>query len=189
MAWVHQIKYLIFSSRCWVWLPWTCKKAQWRLAMIGFVASIVTELMTGESLIHAIELWQSHARSTYLMKNMKVFSAIAVITLITTPAQASMRTKVPNLLMEKLYYAEGRQHKDHPLHGSFSDLCCGADSWGHQQSSYNEWINKALRSIKVTNKPKPSKWVHIISLFNDISLSSTFKRPKQWWFIGSSHSR
>ncbi len=149
MAWVHQIKYLIFSSRCWAWLPWTCKKAQWRLAMIGFVASIVTELMTGESLIHAIELWQSHARSTYLMKNMKVFSAIAVITLITTPAQASMRTKVPNLLMEKLYYAEGRQHKDHPLHGSFSDLCCGADSWNHQQSSYNEWINKALRSIKV----------------------------------------
>jgi hypothetical protein len=59
---------------------------------------------------------------------MKFFSAIAAITLMTTPAQTNMGMKVPNLLVEKLYYAEGRQHPDHPLHGSFSGLCCGLDS-------------------------------------------------------------
>jgi hypothetical protein len=46
---------------------------------------------------------------------------------MATPAQANMGTKAPNLLMEKLDYAEGRQHPDHPLHGSFSGLCCGTD--------------------------------------------------------------
>ncbi len=61
------------------------------------------------------------------MTNMKLFSAIAAITLMTTQAQASIGMKAPNLLMEKLYYAEGRQHPDHPLHGSFSGLCCGTD--------------------------------------------------------------
>ena len=39
---------------------------------------------------------------------MKFFSAIAAITLMTTPAQANMGMKAPNLLVEKLYYAEGR---------------------------------------------------------------------------------
>ena len=29
----------------------------------------------------------------------------------------------PNLLIERLYYAEGRQHPSHPLHGSFAGLC------------------------------------------------------------------
>ena len=61
------------------------------------------------------------------MKTMKFFSAIAAIALMATPAQANMGTKAPNLLMEKLYYAEGCQHPDHPLHGSFSGLCCGTD--------------------------------------------------------------
>ncbi|WP_071841239.1 MULTISPECIES: hypothetical protein [unclassified Synechococcus] len=61
------------------------------------------------------------------MTNMKFFSAIAALTLLTTPAQANTGMKPPNLLMEKLYYAEGRQHPDHPLHGSFSGLCCGID--------------------------------------------------------------
>ena len=58
---------------------------------------------------------------------MKFLSALAAISLITAPAQANMRTKAPNLLIEKLYYADGRQHPDHPLHGSFSGLCCGID--------------------------------------------------------------
>ena len=49
---------------------------------------------------------------------MKPFSALAAITLMAVPAQATMGAK-PNLLMEKLYYAEGRQHPDHPLHGFF----------------------------------------------------------------------
>lgn len=46
---------------------------------------------------------------------------------MATPAQANIEAKAPNLLMEKLYYAEGRQHPDHPFHGSFSGLCCGKD--------------------------------------------------------------
>ena len=46
------------------------------------------------------------------MKTMKFFSTIAAISLMATPAQANMGTKAPNLLMEKLYYAEGRQHPD-----------------------------------------------------------------------------
>ena len=29
---------------------------------------------------------------------------------------------LPDLLIEKLYYAEGRQHADHPLHGSYEGL-------------------------------------------------------------------
>ena len=29
----------------------------------------------------------------------------------------------PNLLIERLYYAEGRQHPSHPLHGSYAGLC------------------------------------------------------------------
>ena len=58
---------------------------------------------------------------------MKLFSALAALALMASPAQATMEAK-PNLLMEKLYYAEGRQHPDHPLHGSFSGLCCGTDN-------------------------------------------------------------
>ena len=42
---------------------------------------------------------------------MKFFSAIAAITLMATPAQANIEAKAPNLLMEKLYYAEGRVTK------------------------------------------------------------------------------
>ncbi len=61
------------------------------------------------------------------MNSMKIFSAIAAIALMATPTQAKLNTKPPNLLMEKLYYSEGRQHPDHPLHGSFSGLCCGTD--------------------------------------------------------------
>ncbi len=30
--------------------------------------------------------------------------------------------EMPNLLIEKLYYAEGRHHPDHPLHGSYVGL-------------------------------------------------------------------
>ncbi|WP_162858276.1 hypothetical protein [Synechococcus sp. RS9917] len=28
----------------------------------------------------------------------------------------------PNLIIERLYYAEGRQHPDHPLHGQQTGL-------------------------------------------------------------------
>ena len=36
---------------------------------------------------------------------------------------ALVRQTFPNLLIERLYYAEGRQHPSHPLHGSYSGLC------------------------------------------------------------------
>ena len=36
---------------------------------------------------------------------------------------AVVRQTFPNLLIERLYYAEGRQHPSHPLHGSYSELC------------------------------------------------------------------
>ncbi len=29
----------------------------------------------------------------------------------------------PQLMLERLYYAEGRHHPDHPRHGSFEGLC------------------------------------------------------------------
>ena len=34
-----------------------------------------------------------------------------------------VREAFPNLLIERLYYAEGRQHPSHPLHGSHAGLC------------------------------------------------------------------
>ena len=34
-----------------------------------------------------------------------------------------VRQTFPNLLIERLYYAEGRQHPCHPLHGSHAGLC------------------------------------------------------------------
>jgi hypothetical protein len=36
---------------------------------------------------------------------------------------ALMPQTFPNLLIERLYYAEGRQHPSHPLHGSYAGLC------------------------------------------------------------------
>ncbi len=36
---------------------------------------------------------------------------------------APVRQTFPNLLIERLYYAEGRQHPSHPLHGSSAGLC------------------------------------------------------------------
>ena len=41
--------------------------------------------------------------------------------LSVTPAL--VRQTFPSLLIERLYYAEGRQHPSHPLHGSFAGLC------------------------------------------------------------------
>ena len=40
---------------------------------------------------------------------------------LVTPAL--VRQTFPNLLIERLYYAEGRQHPSHPLHGSYAGLC------------------------------------------------------------------
>ena len=55
----------------------------------------------------------------------QVFKSINSIlvsdSLSVTPA--FVRQTFPNLLIERLYYAEGRQHPSHPLHGSYAGLC------------------------------------------------------------------
>lgn len=55
----------------------------------------------------------------------QVFKSINSIlvsdSLSVTPAL--VRQTFPNLLIERLYYAEGRQHPSHPLHGSYAGLC------------------------------------------------------------------
>lgn len=40
-----------------------------------------------------------------------------------SPFQSSS-TSFPSLIVERLYYAEGRHHPDHPLHGSHAGLGC-----------------------------------------------------------------
>ena len=53
---------------------------------------------------------------------LKIISNFLTIdSLSVTPAV--VRQTFPNLLIERLYYAEGRQHPFHPLHGSYADLC------------------------------------------------------------------
>ena len=55
----------------------------------------------------------------------QVFKSINSIlvsdSLSVTPAL--IRQTFPNLLIERLYYAEGRQHPSHPLNGSYAGLC------------------------------------------------------------------
>ena len=55
----------------------------------------------------------------------QVFKSINSIlvsdSLSVTPAL--VRQTFPNLLIERLYYAEGRQHPSLPLHGSYAGLC------------------------------------------------------------------
>ena len=48
-------------------------------------------------------------------------SFLTIDSLSVTPSV--VRQTFPNLLIERLYYAEGRQHPFHPLHGSHADLC------------------------------------------------------------------
>ena len=40
----------------------------------------------------------------------------------STAAPALVDQSFPNLLTERLYYAEGRQHPLHPLHGNYGGL-------------------------------------------------------------------
>ena len=49
---------------------------------------------------------------------MKFFTSLAAIALLIIPAKSNARPMVGDLMAEKLYYAEGRQHPGHPLHGS-----------------------------------------------------------------------
>ena len=58
----------------------------------------------------------------FLNQVLKSINSILVSdSLSVTPAL--VRQTFPNLLIERLYYAEGRQHPSHPLHGSYAGLC------------------------------------------------------------------
>ena len=57
-----------------------------------------------------------------LNQTLKIINnSLTIDSLSVTPAV--VRQTFPNLLIERLYYAEGRQHPSHPLHGSYSGLC------------------------------------------------------------------
>ena len=58
----------------------------------------------------------------FLNQAFKSINSILVSDFLSvTPAL--VRQTFPNLLIERLYYAEGRQHPSHPLHGSYAGLC------------------------------------------------------------------
>ena len=59
---------------------------------------------------------------------MKFLASLSAVLLMTIPAKSQARPMVGDLMAEKLYYADGRQHPGHPLHGSYEGLW--ADS-GH----------------------------------------------------------
>ena len=58
---------------------------------------------------------------------MKFLASLAAFTLLALPVKIDVRPMVGDLMAEKLYYAEGRQHPDHPLHGSHEGLWAGSD--------------------------------------------------------------
>lgn len=43
---------------------------------------------------------------------------------LASVASKATRKAFPNLMVERLYYAEGRHHPLHPLHGSHAGLGC-----------------------------------------------------------------
>jgi len=58
---------------------------------------------------------------------MKFLASLAAFALLALPVKSDVRPMVGDLMAEKLYYAEGRQHPDHPLHGSHEGLWAGSD--------------------------------------------------------------
>ena len=53
---------------------------------------------------------------------MKFLASLAALALMVIRAKSAARPMVGDLMAEKLYYAEGRQHPGHPLHGSYKGL-------------------------------------------------------------------
>ena len=58
---------------------------------------------------------------------MKFLASLAALALMVIPAKSTARPIVGGLMVEKLYYAEGRQHLGHPLHGSHEGLWVGSE--------------------------------------------------------------
>ena len=58
---------------------------------------------------------------------MKFFASFAALVLMAFPVKSVARPLVADLMAEKLYYAEGRQHPGHPQHGSHEGLWTGSE--------------------------------------------------------------
>ena len=58
---------------------------------------------------------------------MKFLASLAALALMVIPAKSTARPMVGDLMAEKLYYAEGRQHPGHPLHDSYEGLWAGSE--------------------------------------------------------------
>ena len=54
-------------------------------------------------------------------------SLLASIVMMTNSYQSTTDPMVDSLIAERLYYAEGRQHPGHPLHGSHQGLWTGSE--------------------------------------------------------------
>ena len=61
------------------------------------------------------------------MRKMKFFAPLAALSLFVLPGHADVKPMVGDLMAEKLYYADGRNHPDHPLHGSRFGLWAGSE--------------------------------------------------------------
>ena len=57
----------------------------------------------------------------------EILASLAALALMVIPAKSTARPMVGDLMAEKLYYAEGRQHPGHPLHGSHEGLWAGSE--------------------------------------------------------------
>ena len=57
----------------------------------------------------------------------EILASLAALALMVIPAKSTARPMVGDLMAEKLYYAEGRQHPGHPLHGSHEGLWAGPE--------------------------------------------------------------
>ena len=58
---------------------------------------------------------------------MKILASLAAFALLALPVKTEVQPMVSDLMAEKLYFAEGRQHPDHPLHGSHEGLWAGSE--------------------------------------------------------------
>ena len=96
---------------------------------------------------------KSFFKSLVLSLNMKFLASLAALALMVIPAKSNARPMVGDLMAEKLYYAEGRQHPGHPLHGSHEGLWAGSDGWsvcdwcGFPNHLFDESINELIDGL------------------------------------------
>lgn len=84
------------------------KKHQWRPKRQSSFEALSTSVLTS---ICCIESHRLHCMSTLFRSFSSLFFS-----------QQLESSGASSLILERLYYAEGRQNPDHPLHGSFAGL-------------------------------------------------------------------